>query len=184
MRCWAYDNGTVSGRCRTTSAGRSPAPRTRSAIRARAATVGSVNRSRTLTSASSTDRMRAMSRMARSESPPRVKKESSAPTRSRPSTSANRPHSTSSVGVAGARPVVRPARSGAGRAARSSLPFLVSGIASSATNADGTMYSGSFSADVPAQLRLVHLADDIRDQPLHAGLVLAGDHRRLPTRSA
>ncbi|CAM5563961.1 hypothetical protein SFUMM280S_07639 [Streptomyces fumanus] len=46
------------------------------------------------------------------------------------------------MGVAGARLAVRPARPGAGRAARSSLPFLVSGMASSVTNADGTMYSG------------------------------------------
>nr|WP_308209926.1 hypothetical protein [Actinomadura madurae] len=45
------------------------------------------------------------------------------------------------AGVAGARPET--SASGAGSAARSSLPLTVRGSASSATSADGTMYSGS-----------------------------------------
>ena len=47
----------------------------------------------------------------------------------------------------------RPGRSGAGSAVRSSLPFGVSGSASSTTNAAGTMYSGSRAARRGAQAR-------------------------------
>ena len=50
------------------------------------ATVGASNRVRTTRSASRTVLTAAISRIADSESPPRSKKESSTPTRSRPST--------------------------------------------------------------------------------------------------
>ena len=53
------------------------------------------------------------------------------------------PASTSSACVRGATYSCRAAASGAGSAARSSLPFAVSGSVSIATNAVGTMYSGS-----------------------------------------
>ena len=68
-------------------------------------------------------------------SPPSSKKLSSMPTRSSPSTSANSAHRISSCGVRGARRTVVGARSGAGSARRSSLPFGVSGSRSSTTNA-------------------------------------------------
>ena len=87
--------------------------------------------------------MRETTRVARSEWPPRSKKLSSTPTRSRRSTSAQIPASTSSTCVRGATYVASAgARSGAGSALRSSLPLGVSGSAFSTTNAPGTMYSG------------------------------------------
>ncbi len=73
------------------------------------------------------------------ESPPRSKKLSSGPTAGSPSASAKTAQSVSSVWVAGARPVVPAATTGAGSALRSSLPLEVSGRTSSATNAAGTM---------------------------------------------
>ena len=77
------------------------------------------------------------------ESPPRARKSSSGPTRSRPRTSANAAHSTRSTSVAGSRSDPPAATSGAGSAAWSSLPLGVSGISSSTTTAAGTMASGS-----------------------------------------
>ena len=71
-------------------------------------------------------------------SPPSAKKLSSMPTRSTPSTSANRPHNTSSCGVRGPRHSAA-VSSGAGSARRSILPLAVSGRRSSTTNAAGTM---------------------------------------------
>ncbi len=59
-----------------------------------------------------------------------------------PSTSPNRPHSNSSCGVRGGRPVALTVTSGAGSAARSTLPLTFSGSASRTTNAAGTMESG------------------------------------------
>ena len=76
--------------------------------------------------------------VAISELPPRAKKSSSRPTRSTPSTSANTAATISSIGVVGARNS-RASNTGSGSAFRSSLPFAVSGTASSTTNADGTM---------------------------------------------
>ncbi len=73
--------------------------------------------------------------------------------------------------------------SGAGSARRSSLPLAVSGSASSATKADGTMYSGrrSRQSSRSAAASIVRSAagDHIGDQPPVAGLVLAYDHRCL-----
>ncbi len=60
-----------------------------------------------------------------------------------PSTSAQMPASSSSTGVRGASPGPAAAAAGAGRARRSTLPFGVSGSASSGTKAAGTMCSGS-----------------------------------------
>ncbi len=75
------------------------------------------------------------------ESPPSPKNESSTPTESRPSTSANRSASCRSRSDRGARPAVaRAPKSGAGSARRSSLPAGPSGSASSTITADGTMY--------------------------------------------
>ena len=77
------------------------------------------------------------------------------------------------------------AKSGAGSAARSSFPLTVSGSASSTTTAAGTMYSGSRaatcsrSAAASSATRPAGRGDDVADQPLAAGLVLARDHRRL-----
>ena len=82
--------------------------------------------------------MRLISRVASSEWPPSAKKLSSMPMRSSPSTSANRPHSSSSRGVRDAR-VTAGVSSGAGSARRSSLPLGVSGSRSSTTIAEGTM---------------------------------------------
>ena len=66
------------------------------------------------------------------------------------------------------------ADSGAGSALRSSLPFGVSGSASSTTNAAGTMYSGSAPAQVRAQrVRASARAHHVRHQPLLARHVLA-----------
>ncbi len=134
-RC-AKDSGTSSGRSCGSSAGLArPASRRCSAS---AATVGASNSTRTASSAPSVARIREISRVASSEWPPRSKKLSSTPTWARPSTSANSPASSCSWGVLGSRPVPAEPRSGAGRAARSSLPLAVSGSASSRTNADGT----------------------------------------------
>ncbi|OLT02113.1 hypothetical protein BJF90_05005 [Pseudonocardia sp. CNS-004] len=80
-------------------------------------------------------------------SPPSAKKSSSAPTSGSPSTSANIPHSACSRGVRARRPTARCSRCrGSGRARRSTLPFGVSGNASSTVTVLGTMYSGRRSA--------------------------------------
>ncbi len=121
-----------------------PPPRAASTRAASSATVGASKSARTGTSAPSASRTRDTTRVARSECPPSAKKSSPAPTRSTPSTSAQIPASTSCVGVRGASDAVSPgAESGAGRARRSTLPLGVSGNASRATKAEGTMYSGS-----------------------------------------
>ncbi len=60
-------------------------------------------------------------------SPPRSKKLSSMPTRGRPRTRANRSTRVASRAVRGGAPAARPAKSGAGSAARSSLPLAVRG---------------------------------------------------------
>ena len=141
-----------------------------------------VNRPRIGISASRTARTRAISRMASSESPPRSKKLSSAPTRSRPRTSANRPQTISSAAVRGSRLIITPPNSGAGSAARSSFPLTVTGSASKTTRAAGTMYSGSRRRHVLAQLLAVTAParrDDVADQALLAGLVLPRDDRGL-----
>src|SRR5215212_9400126 len=90
-------------------------------------------------------RTREMTCVASSEWPPRSKKLSWTPTRSRPSTSAQTLASTSSTCVRGAAysPPPPPAASGTGRRLRSTFPFGVKGNSSSTTNCEGTMYSGS-----------------------------------------
>ncbi len=88
-------------------------------------------------------RIRLTTRVARSEWPPIVKKLSSTPTRSSPRTPAKISQSDSSSEVHGGRPRLAAAYSGTGSAARSSLPFGVSGTRPIGTIADGTMYSGS-----------------------------------------
>ena len=67
--------------------------------------VGASNSARTASSALSTSRTRDTSRTASSECPPRAKKSSCGPTRSRPSRSAKIPHKISSSTVAGSRPI-------------------------------------------------------------------------------
>ncbi len=94
-------------------------------------------------STSSAVRARLTKRVASSECPPRAKKSSSTVTDGTPRTSAKIPQSTSSCGVRGALPSLACHTLGAGRARWSSLPVTVSGRASTATTADGTMYSGS-----------------------------------------
>ncbi len=83
--------------------------------------------------------MRAASRIASVELPPTSKKLSSTPTRSTSSTSAKRAQTAFSISLSGARPEPRSPKSGAGSAARSSLPLAVSGNASSAMTAAGIM---------------------------------------------
>ncbi len=77
--------------------------------------------------------------MVRIESPPRSKKLSSTPTSATPRTSDQIRANTRSGSVRGA--TIRPAAgaSGAGSAARSTLPWAVSGSDASTTKADGTM---------------------------------------------
>ena len=145
IRCCPNDNGTSPGRAAATSGIRGPAAPA-SASSTIWAGDGAVNRSPIPISVSSTARTRAITRMASSESPPSSKKLSSAPTRSTPSTSANRPQTISSAAVRGSRLTTTPPNSGAGSAARSSFPFTVTGSASSTTTAAGTMYSGSRAA--------------------------------------
>ena len=87
--------------------------------------------------------MRAISRAASREWPPRSKKLSWTPTRSRPSTSAQISASTSSTGVRGATSPGAGPRSGLGRALRSTLPLGLSGMASRRMKAAGTMKSGN-----------------------------------------
>ena len=124
-RCCANDSGSRSGR-----GPRAPAPAGRprpSLGEPRPARPGSAPRTgrRMVSSAPSTARIRAISRMASSEWPPRSKKLSSSPTRSRPSTSANsRAQRSPPRACAGSRPAGRAGVVGA-RAAprRSSFPL-------------------------------------------------------------
>ncbi len=147
MRCrnhrrrWAGDSGTTSGRGAGHSTGRA-----RRAVRSRPAVpaaVGEAKKARRSSSVPRTVRMRPASRVASRESPPRSKKLSSGPAEGSRSTSANRPHSTSSSGVRGARPAGAGVKAGSGRAFRSSLPAAVSGSVSRGTTAAGTRCSGS-----------------------------------------
>jgi hypothetical protein len=141
IRCCPNDNGITAGRGPATNASRTgPVTPT---CRATPATVGAVNNARILNSVSNTDRTLAIRRIADNESPPRSKNESSAPTTSRPRTSANSPHRISSTGVAGPRLTDCPAKSGAGNAARSTFPLTVNGIASITTTTAGIMCSGN-----------------------------------------
>ena len=82
-------------------------------------------------------------RIASSEWPPSSKKLSWRPTRSTPSSSCQIAASACSISPSGASyaPRAYASPSGAGNAFRSSFPFGVSGSASSATYAAGTMYS-------------------------------------------
>ncbi len=75
-------------------------------------------------------------------SPPRAKKSSSGPTRSRPSSSANTWASTASAPARGGRVCCWRGAAGAGSALRSSLPLGVSGNAASTTISAGTRWSG------------------------------------------
>ena len=86
-----------------------------------------------------------MTRAASREWPPSSKKLSFALTRGRRNTSAQTPAMISSAGVRYWSVPSGPTEdgSGTGRALRSILPLGVSGSASSTTNADGVMYSGS-----------------------------------------
>ncbi|HEX5872796.1 MAG TPA: hypothetical protein VFY65_20335 [Longimicrobium sp.] len=125
----------------------SPARRSDSTRSASSPTVGPSNSWRSGSSTPNTARTRETTRVASSECPPSAKKSSFRPTRSTRSSSAQIPASTSSAGVRGATypsaEVDAAAASGAGRALRSTLPLGVSGSASIATMAPGTMWSGS-----------------------------------------
>lgn len=103
--------------------------------------VGRWNRSRAL-SRSPTSRAFATTRMATIESPPRVKKLSSTPTRGTPIASAQIPASTRCTSVRGST-CRSAAASGSGSAAWSTFSREVSGNSGSTTTAAGTMYSGS-----------------------------------------
>ncbi len=142
MRCCASDSGMRSGRTRLVSAGREPEPASTCTRAARDSTVDASNSARTGTWVSRAAPRRDTTCVATSELPPRAKKSSSSPTRSRSRTSANTPATISCVGVVGARNVFV-SNSGSGSAFRSSLPEALSGNASSATNTCGTMYDAS-----------------------------------------
>jgi hypothetical protein len=136
--------GTTGGR-----AG-SSARRISSTRAASSATVGPSKSARSGSSTANTSLTRETTRMASSECPPSSKKLASTPTVSSRRVSAQIPASTSSAGVRGATCRSAPAAySGAGSALGSSLPFGVSGMLSSRTNAAGTMYSGRFSRTCP-----------------------------------
>ena len=95
----------------------------------------------------STASSRACTRASSSEWPPASKKLCWTLTRSRPIAShqiAARVRSSSSRGGSKEPSAAAPRRSGGGRALRSSLPVAESGQLARSTNADGTMYSGSF----------------------------------------
>ena len=124
--------------------------------------------------------MRNVSRAASSEWPPSAKKSSWTPTAAGP---AARPQTSARAGLDG---VARGTRScpsfgaaGARQRARSSLPLGVSGKASSATNAAGTMYSGRRACAGARAARSARRrragGDDVGHQPLVAGRVLARD---------
>ncbi|MQY32030.1 hypothetical protein NRB56_76470 [Nocardia sp. RB56] len=119
------------------TAGRS-APPAASATPARPATVRCSNTSR---GENTTPRAfaRDTSWMDTIESPPRAKNESSRPTRSTPSTSANTSAMVCSTVDRGARKDTSAAKTGSGNAFRSSLPTGVSGIRSITMIDDGTM---------------------------------------------
>ncbi len=119
--------------------GSAGSPLTTPATDARPATVWFTKRSLTANRRPAC-RARDTTSMLRIESPPRLKKLSSTPTRSTPSTSAQICASVASAPVRGAtKRAAAAAKSGAGRALRSSLPLGVRGSASSATKAEGTM---------------------------------------------
>ncbi len=140
-RAWSSACGSAAGSAvRTDSTPGAPAAQ----VGARRATVRARNRSR-IAMVMPSSAARVTTRVADREVPPMLKKSSSMVTAGTPSTSASRPHRRSSSAVRGARPSDRAARTGAGSARRSSLPFGVSGSASSTTTALGTMYSGSVS---------------------------------------
>jgi hypothetical protein len=106
----------------------SPARRISSTRPAISATVGPSKSARSGSSTPNSSRTREITRVPRSECPPRSKKLSSTPTRSRRSTSAQIPASTSSTGVRGATyRSSADASSGAGSALRSSLPLEFTG---------------------------------------------------------
>ncbi len=118
-------------------------------------------------------------------SPPSAKKLSSMPTRSTPSTSANSPHSTSSCGVRGARRIAASVNSGAGSAARSSLPF--GGQRQPLQHHKRRPAPCSPAALAPAcaaqprrhPRRAARRRHHIADEPLAARRILARNHRRL-----
>ncbi|BDU08626.1 hypothetical protein FMUBM48_48890 [Nocardia cyriacigeorgica] len=147
MRCCANDSGTVSAVARGRAVSRvlASVPVCDSTRAASASTVDASNSVRTGTVVPSAAPIRETTRVAISELPPRSKKSSSTPTRGRSSTSANTAATVSCTGVTGARKA-RACTAGAGSARRSSLPLTVSGIHSSRTTAEGTMYAGSSSA--------------------------------------
>ncbi len=104
-RCCEYDRGSFCARDTRSMGGSVPASPalTEASMRAAsAATVGARNSSRSGSSTPKDARMRETTRVASSEWPPTSKKLSSAPTRGRPSTSAQSVASFSSVGVRGA----------------------------------------------------------------------------------
>ena len=128
MRHCPNDSGTVSGRSAATNAGgvagrcpRLPGRR-RPATWPTARPWGSRRGYGCASSRSRAARILAIRRMASRESPPSSKKDCSAPTRSSPSTSANSPHSTSSIGVAGPRPPTGAGELGSGQRPAVQLP--------------------------------------------------------------
>jgi hypothetical protein len=127
---------------------RAPSPAGAAAASRKDASVSTVGASKTARSGTSTpsaERSREITWVASSEWPPRSKKLSPALTRSTPSTSAQTRATSRSAGVRGATPSLPlcTAAEGAGRARRSTLPLGVRGSASSRTNVDGTIGSGS-----------------------------------------
>ena len=184
-RCCAADSGTRSGRRPRPPPGRAGlvAPRRPRSARPAATGVGCWNRSRTRQLhaqgvADAADQPGGEQRVAAEVE--EVVVDTDGPGRAR-----RRTGRRGLLGRRARRPAaVSSARCGAGSARRSSLPLTVSGSASSTTNADGTMYSGSRLGQWPRSAADVDAAaprrrDHVGDQPLVPGPVLAHDHRRL-----
>ncbi len=112
-----------------------------SGVRAASASAATVRRSNTSRGESTRPSLRARvtSWMETMLSPPRAKKSSSTPTDASPRTSVKTRHRASSRSPPGARDPSEPPNTGAGSAARSSLPLTVNGSASRTTTAAGTM---------------------------------------------
>ncbi len=135
-QCWigVRSAGPATGSVPATAGAASPPEA------ASSATVGCRKRSRGVR-VSPAARARETTWMLRMESPPSMKKLSSTPTCSRPSSSAQIPARMRSVSVRGARWArSAPAdQSGAGSRRRSTLPLAVSGSSGTVTNAAGSM---------------------------------------------
>ena len=130
--------------------------------------------------------MRLISRVASSEWPPSSKKLSSMPTRSSPSTSANKPHSSSSCGRA--RRTRHPGGRELRRRQRAPVELAVGRQRKPIQHHEGRRNHVVRKAVAQMRAQRCGIGDRTRrrhhigHQPLVAGLILARDHRRLRNR--